>query len=221
MTSLGLSGDGLKKFVYVTAVLFAIFLALLSGVMDGFIIGLHTIARVPSAIALTIAAWAAIIEWGWKSRPFIWVLRVPVLAGTWTGHLESDWLRGAGDPSRQIPIVFVIRQNLLSITVVSFTKDRHGVSYVAQLLKNEAANLTRLVYVYSLREEFRAGEGMQQGAAEVQVIGSQARELRGEYWTNTETRGRLILSRRSSKEVSSFNEASSKWPHDQWQAFDP
>jgi hypothetical protein len=219
MSSLGLSADGLKKFVYVTALLLVFFLALLSAVMDGFEIGWHTVGRLPGAIVLTVVAWAAIVEWGWKLWPFTWLLRVPNLSGTWTGHLESDWVRGTGNPQRQIPIVFVIRQNLLSLTVLSFTEDRHGVSYVAQLLKNDSANSVKLAYVYSLREEFRAGEGVQQGAAEVMVVGRPGEELRGEYWTNTKTRGRLILTRRSPEGISSFKDAKSKWNRTPWRDF--
>jgi len=147
------------------------------------------------------------------------LLRVPILEGTWTGHLESDWVRGADNPQRQIPIVFVIRQNLLSLAVLSFTEDRHGVSYVAQLLRNDTANTIKLAYVYSLREEFRAGEGVQQGAAEVRIIGRQGDELRGEYWTNTKTRGRLILARQSTQEVGSFQEAKSRWNRTPWRDF--
>lgn len=218
MSSL-LNTEELKKFIYLTAILFTAFMLLLVGVMDRFEIGWQTLGRLPAAITATVFSWAAIVKWGWKRWPFTLLLRVPILEGTWTGHLESDWVRGADNPQREIPIVFVIRQNLLSLTVLSFTEDRHGISYVAQLLKNEMANTVKLVYVYSLREEFRAGEGVQQGTAEVRVIGRQGDELRGEYWTNTKTRGRLILIRRSSQEVGSFQEAKSKWNRTPWRTF--
>ena len=193
MSSL-LNTEEFKKFIYLTAILFTAFMLLLVSVMDRFEIGWQTLGRLPAAITATVFSWAAIVKWGWKRWPFTLFLRVPILEGTWTGHLEPDWVRGADNPQREIPIVFVIRQNLLSLTVLSFTEDRHGISYVAQLLKNETTNTVKLVYVYSLREEFRAGEGVQQGAAEVRVIGQQGDELRGEYWTNTKTRGRLIAS---------------------------
>lgn len=219
MSSLGFNTDEFKKFIYLTAILLVCFLVLLAGVIDNFEIGWHTLGRLPGAIALTVASWAAIVKWGWKRWPFTMLLRVPILEGTWTGHLESDWVRGADNPQRQIPIVFVIRQNLLSLAVLSFTEDRHGVSYVAQLLRNDTANTIKLAYVYSLREEFRAGEGVQQGAAEVRIIGRQGDELRGEYWTNTKTRGRLILARQSTQEVDSFQEAKSRWNRTPWRDF--
>lgn len=219
MSSLGLNTEELKRFIYLTAILFAAFLVLLVGAIDRFELGWYTLGRLPAAITATVISWVAIVKWGWKTWPFTLLLRVPILEGTWTGHLESDWVRGADNPERQIPIVFVIRQNLLSLTVLSFTEDRHGISYVAQLLKNDTANTIKLAYIYSLREEFRAGEGVQQGAAEVRVVGQRADELRGEYWTNTKTRGRLILTRRSSQEVGSFQEAKSKLSRTPWRDF--
>jgi hypothetical protein len=185
MSNLGPKAEELKKFVYITAILLALWFLLLVGLLDRFNVGWHAFGRLPPAVTA-----------------------------------ESDWVRGATDPRRQIPIVFVIQQDLLSLTLVSFTEDREGRSYVAQLAIDDAAKTFKLIYIYSLRDEFRAGEGVQQGAAEVQVTGPKGFELRGEYWTNTKTRGRLILSHRSSYAVSSFREAKAKF-HDQlWRRFD-
>lgn len=220
MSNLGPKAEELKKFVYITAILLALWFLLLVGLLDRFNVGWHTFGRLPPAVTATVLSWIAIVKWGWKRWPFKILLRVPLLGGTWIGHLESDWVRGATDPRRQIPIVFVIQQDLLSLTLVSFTEDREGRSYVAQLAIDDAAKTFKLIYIYSLRDEFRAGEGVQQGAAEVQVTGPKGFELRGEYWTNTKTRGRLILSHRSSYAVSSFREAKAKF-HDQlWRRFD-
>lgn len=139
--------------------------------------------------------------------------------GKSTGHLESDWERGRDNVRQQLPIVFSIRQDLLSLTVLSFTRDRHGVSYAAQLITNDAAQIQRLIYLYSLNEAFRAGEGTQQGAAEIQIGGKHTLEMRGEYWTNTKTRGRVILTRRSPLISGSFEEACERWPPATWKNF--
>ncbi len=209
-----------KKFIYVTAVLLILFLGLLIGALDHFDISQHTIMRLPTAITATIMSWAAIIKWLWNKWPFSALLNITDLQGTWVGHIQSNWFRGIVDCKREIPIVFVIKQDLMAITVISFTEDRHGVSYVAQITKSDAANAGKLIYLYSLREEFRAGEGTQQGAAELRIVGKSDNELRGEYWTNTQTRGRIILRHRSSKEVESFRDAKSKWKPSSWLTFE-
>jgi hypothetical protein len=208
-----------KKFIYVTAVLVAFFWAIIIGVIDAFQIGWQTPSRLFPAITATIILWAIIGEYFWKKWPLSVLLRVPVLEGTWTGHLQSNWRKNKGEGQQTLPLVFVIRQNLWSLTVLSFTKERHGISCVAQILKNDPAKTIKLAYLYSLREEFKAGEGVQEGAAELRVLGKRTNELKGEYWTNMNTSGRLILTHQSSEAVESFQEARSRWKSD-WQNFD-
>ena len=215
MSLLAIRTESVKPIVWITGALIVVYLSLLIALWDRFEIGLHTFARIPLAITATVITWAGIIEWWWKRWPFNRVLKVPDLEGTWTGHLESNWVRGKTDPRRQIEIAFVIHQTLVALTVLSYTADRRGCSRVAEFLRNEAAHTLDLAYIYSLRDEFRAGDGVQQGAAEVSVVG---RQLRGEYWTNTNTRGRLILSIRGKAKVASFQEAKQKWGN-VWQGF--
>lgn len=218
MLSIGTNADHLKKFIYVTVALFLICLFLIWAAA-GFANSSDMVGHIPLAVSGTLLAILGIIKWGWKLGPFPWILGIPVLEGTWTGHLESDWEHGRSNIQQQIPIVFSIRQDLLSLTILSFTRDRHGVSYSAQLVCNDAAKLRRLVYMYSLKEAFRAGEGTQQGAAEIQISGKKKLEMRGEYWTNTKTGGRLILSRCSPVTTDSFEEANEKWPLTNWKNF--
>jgi len=142
------------------------------------------------------------------------------LGGTWIGHLESDWQRGGDKPGSLIPIAFAINQSFFALIIHSLTKDREGLSDVAKIVVKEDAGVTYLSYVYSLREEFRAGLGGQQGSAELRLVGGTRPELRGEYWTNTKTRGRVLLRRCSAELVDSFADARSKWPVDQWPKFE-
>lgn len=225
MFSVGTKHDQLKKFISITVILTVLCL-LLTAVGKNLFAGrgfqAPTMEQAASNLSLAMTGaffgWLAIIKWAWAWPPFSWLLGVPVLKGTWTGHLESDW-QAAGNANPSIPIAFSIRQTLLSLTVTSFTGDREGISYVADLIGNEAAGTLRLAYIYSLREEFRAGEGTQQGAAEGRVTGAASKEFRGEYWTNTKTRGRLILTRRSAQCTASFDEVHAKWPKAGWRKF--
>lgn len=75
-----------------------------------------------------------------------------------------------------------------------------------------------MAYTYSLCEEFRAGDGLQQGAAAVRV-GKREMDLKGEYWTNMKTQGYLILIRRSRKEANSFDDAVSMVGLTPWKNF--
>lgn len=213
-----MSRDELKTFVYVTVFVTVVGLLLLVWLFDGMLVGPQTLKRVPTAVTGTLFFWVFFARWGWKWRPLNMIFKRPYLGGTWVGHLESDWQRGMAKPGRLIPIAFTISQTLFSIVIRSFTNDREGVSDVAKVVVKEEAGVTYLSYVYSLREEFRAGQGNQQGAAELRVSGKRA-ELRGEYWTNMKTSGRVLLRRCSHQVLPSFNDVSEKWPTENWPTF--
>lgn len=215
-----MSKDDLQKFVQITAGITVGVLALLVWALDDMRIGVHTIDRVSTAAGVALAFWLFFARWGWKWWPLSLLFTRPDLGGTWIGHLESDWQRGANNPSSVIPIVFAIKQSFFSLIIRSLTKDREGLSDVAKIVVKEDPDVTYLSYVYSLREEFSAGLGNQQGAAELRLIRGTEQELRGEYWTNTQTRGRLLLKRCSDKSVDSFGDARGKWPIEKWPKFE-
>lgn len=215
-----MSRDELKTSVYVTASVTVAALALLVWLLDDMQLGAQTLRRIPAAVTASVLFWLFFAKWGWKWWPLSLLFKRPYLAGTWIGHLESDWNRGTSNPTSVIPIAFVIKQSLFSLVIQSFTNDREGLSDVAKLVVKEEAGVTYLSYIYSLREEYRAGLGSQQGAAELRVIGERTKELRGEYWTNTKTRGRLLLRRCSNESVHSFSDAREKWPIARWPSFD-
>jgi SMODS-associating 2TM, beta-strand rich effector domain len=215
-----MSKSDLKRFVQITAGITVAVLALLIWAFDGMRLGPKTFDRVSSAVSATVVFWLVFAKCGWKLWPFSLLFTRPNIGGTWIGHLESDWQRGVQQPGVVIPIAFAIRQTFFSLLIYSLTKDRAGLSDVANLVVKEESGVTYLSYVYSLRDEFRAGMGTQQGAAELRLIGGGASpELRGEYWTNTKTRGRLILRRSSDDLVGSFDDARQRWPLAQWPMF--
>jgi hypothetical protein len=215
-----MSKDDLERFVQVTAGVTVGVLALLVWALDGMRLGAQTIDRVPTAVSATLVFWLVFAKWGWKWWPLSLLFTRPNVGGTWIGHLESDWRRGVDNPGSAIPIAFAIKQTFFTLVVHSLTKDREGLSDVASVVVKEEAGLTYLSYVYSLREEFRAGMGNQQGAAELRLVGGVNQELRGEYWTNTKTRGRLLLRRCSDTLVDSFSDARERWPIAQWPKFE-
>ncbi len=215
-----MSKDDVERFVQITAGITVGVLALLVWALDGMRIGFHTIERVETAVSATMVFWLLFAKWGWKRWPFSLLFSRPNVGGTWIGHLESDWRRGVDNPGVAIPIAFAIRQTFFSLVIHSLTKDREGLSDVAKIVVKEEPDVTYLSYVYSLREEFRAGLGGQQGAAELRLIGGANQELRGEYWTNTKTRGRLLVKHCSKQLVDSFGDAREKWPLAQWPRFE-
>ncbi len=215
-----MSKNDLGRFVHVTVGIAVAALALLVWALDGMRIGVHTVDRVSTAVSVTLAFWLFFAKWGWKWWPLSLLFNRPNEGGTWIGHLESDWQRGPSNPGTVVPIAFAIKQSFFSLIIQSLTKDREGLSDAAMLVVKEDPGVTYLSYLYSLREEFRAGLGTQQGAAELRLIGGAHQELRGEYWTNTQTRGRILLKRCSDELVDSFGDARKRWPIEQWPKFE-
>jgi hypothetical protein len=209
----------LKRFVTVTVALCLAVLLAVVWFFDSMTINLHTIGRIPTAITVTTAFWIFYFKWGWKWWPLSMLFPKPRVDGTWVGHLESDWRRGQETASTVVPIVFVVRQTFSTVVIRSFTHDREGLSDTANIIVKPDSAIVILSYMYGLREEFSAGAGTQQGAAELRLH-NHCSELRGEYWTNTKTRGRLLVQHRSRKLAVSFGDAAAKWPVAEWPRFD-
>lgn len=215
-----MSKSDAERFVQVTAGFALAVFGFLIWAFDGMQFGPKTLDRASTAITATAVFWFLFARWGWKRWPLNLLFNRPDIGGTWVGHLESDWhSAAAANPRITVPIAFAIRQTFFSLLLRSLTRDREGLSDVANLVVMESSGVIYLSYVYSLREEFRAGMGTQQGAAELRLIKGDAPELRGEYWTNTKTSGRLILRRCSNDLVASFHSAQEKWPVAQWPTF--
>lgn len=212
--------DNVKPFVFVTAAVMLVALAALIWLLDDWSLGGHTFQRIPTAVMLTAFFWAFFIRWGWKWPLLRKIFDRPTLGGTWIGHLQSDWTREDNVPATIVPIVFAIRQDFLSLHIQSFTADRVGLSDIAVLVDNKETGITYLSYIYALRDEFRAGQGHQQGAAELRLTHAKRQELRGEYWTNTKTRGRVLLRKYSSTLVHTFGEAAQKRAISEWPQFE-
>jgi hypothetical protein len=213
------SVNGVPRFLSSTAIIaFGLITGGLIWFFDDWQLGEKTLYRATSAATAATLVVLFVAKWAWKDRPFRWFHSVRDLGGTWLGHLQSSWDDGDDVPT-PIPIVFVVKQSFVELHIQSYTAARHGSSYVAHLLCHEGSGENRLVYVYSLREEFKAGEGAQQGAAEVRIVFEPNLEMRGEYWTNTETRGTLLLRRQTDEHVTSFESAAAKWKVSRWPSF--
>lgn len=148
----------------------------------------------------------------WK-RP--WVAQRmgrPVVHGVWSGTLTSDYVSN-GKTATKMPIVFVIRQTYLTLSLQSFTAGQEGESKLEALIHNAKTDAKRLSYVFELRRPYVAGSKLTSGAGDLKLQDND-QELKGLYWTDSPTHGSITL-RRISNEVdgvSSFADALRKFP---------
>jgi hypothetical protein len=139
-------------------------------------------------------------------------MRRPIVHGVWRGTLSSDFHR-MDKNQLHIPIVFVIRQTYLTISIESFTKSQEGESKLEALIQNGRTEATRLCYVFELKRLYQGENKLTTGAGDLRLI-NDSKQLRGHYWTNSPTFGELQLEliSRECGGVDCYEVAERKWP---------
>lgn len=150
--------------------------------------------------------------WAWKWK---WVARLmgrSVVHGVWAGRLQSDFKKEGGSKV-DLPIVFVIRQSYLTLSVRSLTRSQRGTSSLEALSRDEKTQDTHLSYVFKLDQPWVPGGKYGSGAGELQLEAGDT-VLRGVYWTDSPTHGTLRLKRvgLDVEGISSFEDAVRKFP---------
>jgi len=168
---------------------------------------LVTVSRsASSAFTIVSVFWWFYFKWGWKLKIFSWILYRPNLNGTWSGTLESDFMKdGVRIPIKQFHIV--VRHSFLTLHVKTYTESYTGVSYVEAIKFKEAVGLKKLVYLYRQETSQNLESASQLGGAELELLGPDLKRLAGKYWTNTKTQGEIKLEFVSDKQVDSFEDA--------------
>jgi SMODS-associating 2TM, beta-strand rich effector domain len=163
---------------------------------------------------ITVATGALFLfsTWAWKWR---WVARLmgrTVVHGVWAGRLQSDFEK-EGANAVDLPIVFVIRQSYLTLSVRSLTRSQRGTSSLEALSRDEKTQDTHLSYVFKLDQPWVPGGKYGTGAGELQLEAGNT-ILRGMYWTDSPTHGtlRLKLVGLDVEGISSFEDAVRKFP---------
>ena len=148
----------------------------------------------------------------WRSPRIAKWMRRPIVHGVWRGTLSSDYKQIDEEPL-QVPIVFVIRQTYLTISIESFTKFQEGESKLEALIQNGRTEATRLSYVFELRRQYRGENKLTTGAGDLRLI-NDSNKLKGHYWTNSPTFGeiQLELISRDCEGVDCFEVVEKRWP---------
>ena len=84
----------------------------------------------------------------WKWTPVRAITKKPLVAGTWRGMMQSDYVRpGEATPVPPIPTVIRFKQTNSSLVATLFTGESESMSEQAQLIKEED-DRWRLSWVY-------------------------------------------------------------------------
>ncbi|WP_289058599.1 hypothetical protein [uncultured Flavobacterium sp.] len=153
------------------------------------------------------AFWTFHFSFGWK----IWGLKNifyrPDLNGTWSGVLKSDYIDEKGNRPGDIEFFIVIRQSFLRIHFTTYTKSFIGISYSETISLKKETGLKNVSYLYRKETSQHDNTFLQEGAAELRLIESKTRKLKGKYWSNQKTNGQIEVKFISKKTVDSFDDA--------------
>jgi hypothetical protein len=210
----------LKKAFAWTVALVAGAIALLNiGVFHATLSAASIIRCVTTGLSVASVLFVVFYKWVWRIGPLpAWSGR-PLLQGVWVGFLSSDYGQAPGTPPLRLPIVFVIRQTYLTLSIQSFTQRQTGDSRVEAIICNARNDTTRLAYLFELKNEYPGARKLVNGAGDLELL-SGSTVLKGSYWTSSPTHGALAMRRVSAhpREVKRYEDAARKWPvGDDWQ----
>lgn len=167
---------------------------------------------ISGALLITSGLFYLFYRWGWRvGRIAKWMGR-PVVHGVWLGYLTSNFGRSVSDGPMRKPIVFVVRQTYLTLSIQSFTDSQEGESTLEALIRNARTDGTRLAYVFELKNKYAGARRLTNGAGDLQLLADDS-ILSGNYWTSSPTHGSLSLKLkcRECAGVERFEDAESRW----------
>jgi hypothetical protein len=147
--------------------------------------------------------------WLWK-LPFLhpWLVKRPVIEGTWQAELHSNWKDAAGIVIAPIEGFVVIRQTFLNLSLRLLTEESSS-HLVGTEIVCSADGLYCVSGVYRNEPRFheRVHSSIHYGAVWLQVIDSPLKVLEGHYWTDRETAGEIKLTNRQRPKFQDFKSA--------------
>lgn len=140
--------------------------------------------------------------WLWRWPIFRgWLVKRPVLTGTWRAEVRSNWVDPAtGQRIAPILAFMVIRQTFSRLTLRLMTGESGSELLGAEIiLGSDGTYRVFGVYRNEPRLTVRHRSEIHYGALELRVAGSPPECMEGHYWTDRATAGELLLSNRNAK----------------------
>lgn len=153
-----------------------------------------------AVVAVTILLWAW-EQWFWRIKPVQWMPAVPRdIRGTWKGHLESLWNDPVtNEPPEPKTVYLVVRQTYSEISVTLISNESMSESSIARLARENGSWVLHYMYTNKSELDIRQKSPIHHGSSVYTVSGKPAKRLKGNYWTDRDSKGRLTLSERSKR----------------------
>ena len=148
--------------------------------------------------------------WAWKWPIFQgWLIKRPMLHGTWRTELQSDWI----DPKtgETVPLIncfVVIRQTASNISLRMVTPESRSETVSAGIEAHSDGTFeVSCAYRNKPKAKFRDRSEVHYGAMLLGVENAKPLRVEGEYWTDRKTTGSLVLFERKDKTPITYDEA--------------
>ena len=179
-------------------------------IVDGVKVELSWLRILSPVVTVLMFLFSAFDLFIWKFFPESLIKR-PKIYGTWQGTIYSNWINPETDKKIDpIECYTVIHQTFSTVSYHQMTEESTS-DLVAKEIILTSANVYQLVGVYFnesrilIRDEGR--NPIHYGGIRMNVIGSPATKLTGEYWTTRNTVGELNLTKRTKKIYHDFQSA--------------
>ena len=167
---------------------------------------LRPLSTVTSGVVLLSIAFEL---WLWK-LPFLhgWLVKRPVLTGTWRAELRSNWKDPTGAVIPPVEGYVVIRQTFLNLSLRLLTKESSSHLVGTEIVCSvDGLYCVSGVYRNEPRYQDRSHSEIHFGAVWLQVIDTPAQMLEGHYWTDRNTAGEMLLTDRQPTKFQDFQSA--------------
>jgi hypothetical protein len=153
-------------------------------------------SKVVGALMLLLTAFDL---WLWRLS-FLqgWLVKRPVLTGTWRADIRSNWIYPqTGEQIKSRTGFMVIRQTFSTLTLCQITHESRSELLGAEISRGTDGTY-RVFGVYRNEPRFavRDRSAIHYGALQLRVAGSPPERIEGHYWTDRDTAGELSLSDR-------------------------
>ena len=167
---------------------------------------LRPLSTVTSIVVLLAIAFEL---WLWK-LPILhgWLVKRPVIEGTWRAELRSNWKDPSGTTIPTVLGYMVIRQTFLSLSLRLLTEESSSHLVGTEIVCTaDGLFCVSGVYRNEPRYKERNHSPIHYGAVWLQVIEMPMQMLEGHYWTDRNTAGELRLTDRQNKKFQDFESA--------------
>ena len=157
----------------------------------------QAISDIFKTISINVGIWLLFVNWAWKWRIWYpWLVPFPNLDGKWEGHLKSNYNNKSLEP---IPTEVSINQTFFNIQVKIKTGESRSHSTGASFDIDKDRGIQQLIYSYlnTPKSSVRERSEIHYGTTLLIFDGFKVDELEGQYWTDRETTGEILLRRKN------------------------